>query len=394
MENFLFVLLSYLVKFSDICKSLKKAKKMINSFEIKNYRNLDGLKIKSFGRVNLITGKNNTGKTNLLQSLELFVSEFDLEVLKKQFEKRREYDDRKYRNDVENEYKNIQLFKNLFPYQSIFDLTNSIEINSDYKNISARIINIKRIEDDDSIRYVTSDNLLFDESINTERGLEVFRNNDRIRLLPFSRNIFRSGNMYITSSNRINFSNTNYQFIETDSIEKDLNSNLWDRIALSDKEKYLIDALQIVEKSIDRLTFISDNERERYAIVKKKNFERTFPLKSMGDGINRILTIILALLNVENGYLFIDEFENGLHYTVQEDLWKIIFHLSEQLNIQVFVTTHSSDCINAFQKVMNSSQNKVSGQYIRLENKNGLIREVSYTGEEIRYASENDIEVR
>ena len=208
---------------------------MINSFEIKNYRNLDGLKIKSFGRVNLITGKNNTGKTNLLQSLELFVSEFDLEVLKKQFEKRREYDDRKYRNDVENEYKNIQLFKNLFPYQSIFDLTNSIEINSDYKNISARIINIKRIEDDDSIRYVTSDNLLFDESINTERGLEVFRNNDRIRLLPFSRNIFRSGNMYITSSNRINFSNTNYQFIETDSIEKDLNSNLWDRIALIDK---------------------------------------------------------------------------------------------------------------------------------------------------------------
>ena len=78
MENFLFVLLSYLVKFSDICKSLKKAKKMINSFEIKNYRNLDGLKIKSFGRVNLITGKNNTGKTNLLQSLELLVSEFDL----------------------------------------------------------------------------------------------------------------------------------------------------------------------------------------------------------------------------------------------------------------------------------------------------------------------------
>ena len=76
----------------------------------------------------------------------------------------------------------------------------------------------------------------------------------------------------------------------------------------------------IVEKSIDRLTFISDNERERYAIVKKKDFERTFPLKSMGDGINRILTIILALLNVENGYLFIDEFENGLHYTVQEDL--------------------------------------------------------------------------
>jgi AAA15 family ATPase/GTPase len=71
----------------------------------------------------------------------------------------------------------------------------------------------------------------------------------------------------------------------------------------------------------------------------------------MGDGMNRILTIILALVNSDNGCLLIDEFENGLHYTVQENLWRIIFHLSKELNIQVFATTHSEDCIKGFQSV-------------------------------------------
>lgn len=367
---------------------------MIENFEIKNYRNLNGLKIKSFGRVNLVAGKNNTGKTNFLESLELLISEFDVEALRRQLEKRREYDQIKYRRDSDNEIKNIQIFKNLYPYNNIINLNEAIALISNFKTISARIVNIKRVEEENSIRYLTNENFLFDEEINLHRGWAVYKNDKRLRLYPFDRNIFRSVNQFIINSSRDSSERTEYQFIETDSIEKDLNSNLWDRIALSEKEIFLIDGLKIVEPDIERLTFVSDNERERYAIVKMKDVDRVLPLKSMGDGINRILTIVLALLNVENGYLFIDEFENGLHYTVQEDLWKIIFHLSERLNIQVFATTHSSDCINAFQKVLNDKENKVSGQFIRLENKNGVIREVSYSDMEIKYASENDIEVR
>lgn len=368
---------------------------MINSFEIKNYRNLDGLKIKSFGRVNLIAGKNNTGKTNLLQALELLVSEFELEILRKQFEKKREYDDRKYRNDEDYETKNVSIFSNLYPYNhnEYLDFKNSIDLISDSNSVSTKIVNINRIRDENSIRYVKNDDLLFDETLLSQKGLEIFKNNKNIKLIPFDRNVFRS-NMMISNSIRNPNPITNFQFIETDSIEKDLNSNLWDKIALSDSEEYLVNSLRIIDNSIERLTFIGDNARERYAIIKKKDFNQIFPLKSMGDGISRILTITLALLNVKDGYLFIDEFENGLHYSVQEDLWKIIFLLSEQLNIQVFATTHSTDCINSFQKTLNNSKNKVTGQYIRLENINGEIREVAYSESEVKYASENDIEVR
>ncbi len=114
----------------------------------------------------------------------------------------------------------------------------------------------------------------------------------------------------------------------------------------------------------------------------------------MGDGMNRILTIILALVNSQDGYLLIDEFENGLHYTVQEDLWKMIFNLANKLNVQVFATTHSDDCIHAFESVMNSEGNKSEGQYLRLDNIDGQIIPTLYSSEELDTAADHQIEVR
>ena len=114
----------------------------------------------------------------------------------------------------------------------------------------------------------------------------------------------------------------------------------------------------------------------------------------MGDGINRILTIILALVNAENGFLLIDEFENGLHHTVQEQLWKIIFDLAGKLNVQIFATTHSEDCISGFASVLNKHNNLIEGKLIRLENRNGIIRQVEYDANELRIATVNNIETR
>ena len=114
----------------------------------------------------------------------------------------------------------------------------------------------------------------------------------------------------------------------------------------------------------------------------------------MGDGMNRILTIILALVNAGDSYLLIDEFENGLHHTVQEDLWKMIFQLAKELNVQVFATTHSDDCIHAFESVMNSEGNESEGQYFRLDNIGGQIIPTLYSPEELDTADDHQIEVR
>ena len=110
----------------------------------------------------------------------------------------------------------------------------------------------------------------------------------------------------------------------------------------------------------------------------------------MGDGINRILTIILAMVNCENGYLFVDEFENGLHHSVQEKLWEIIFYLSERLNIQVFATTHSNDTIKAFGEVANSKLEYSDAQLIQLRNVKGIISAVLFNTDDVETAMETD----
>jgi AAA15 family ATPase/GTPase len=102
----------------------------------------------------------------------------------------------------------------------------------------------------------------------------------------------------------------------------------------------------------------------------------------------------LALVNSDNGFLLIDEFENGLHHSIQEKLWEIIFDLSNKLNVQIFVTTHSEDCISGFENVLNSPQNILNGKLFRLDNINGKVKQVEYTNDELKIAIENDIEIR
>ena len=182
-------------------------------------------------------------------------------------------------------------------------------------------------------------------------------------------------------------------FIRTKYIDRDINGVLWDNIALSDKEKFVIKALNLIEPRIERLTFIEENtQRQRTAIVKLSDSNTPVPLKSMGDGLNRILTIILALVNCDDGYLLIDEFENGLHYSIQEQLWTIIFDLSKILNIQVFATTHSNDCIKSFVSATNLVN--VDSKYIKLEYKNGKYKHVEFTRQELITATKQDIEIR
>ncbi len=353
---------------------------MINSFEITNFRNLDGLLLNNLVRVNLITGKNNTGKTNLLQAIELFVSDFNHDILKRQLSSRREILQSNNNILLINDDKTVyDIFTSLIKNRKI-ESNSKINFSDKSKKLSIDQGNIEQ----NIARNINNVQQIVQQYI---PAIEVFINEELIKKIGILNN-FRS----ISAQNIKNLKTSSISFIETNNIEKSVNAIMWDNLVFTELQEEIIKSLKIIEENVEDITFIGQSDR--YPIVKLKNLENPIPLKSMGDGINRILTIILALVNVKDGYLFIDEFENGLHYSVQIDLWKIIFLLADKLNIQVFATTHSSDCINAFQEVVNEPENQILGQFIRLENKNDEIREVTYTNEEIKYASENDIEVR
>lgn len=184
-----------------------------------------------------------------------------------------------------------------------------------------------------------------------------------------------------------------FEYVLVEDFQLRRNVLLFDRVSLSDEEKYVVEALRIIEPRVDRLNFLNENEfsNVRVPYVTLKDTGQRFRLSSMGDGINRVLSIILGLVNCKGGVFLLDEFETGLHYTVQTKLWEVIFMLSEKLNIQVFVTSHSRDCINSFV----AANEKKLGQIIRLDNRDGNIVAVSYDNEEdMKFIAQSNVEIR
>ncbi|MDR1897302.1 MAG: AAA family ATPase [Prevotellaceae bacterium] len=377
---------------------------MFDSLNIKNYRNLEYITIDSLRRVNLITGKNNTGKSTILEALAIYATKGDLSMIYQLLEERGEGYKQKNTNNSSLEI-NIQVFASLFTNRKAgFDMADAISIGNLENTLFGKN---PSSENHLSLRFVKyMDEVQKDEQGNTIRRRRLIQNNTKKHLDEYKIGLeIKTGDISqmlpLDEDKRPyrlgikGFGNSdNVQFIRTKNIDRGINGNLFDNITLTEKEQYVVEALKIIEPQTERIAFIEETQGERSAVIKLSDSQRILPLQSMGDGINRILTIILALVNADNGFLLIDEFENGLHHTVQEQLWNIIFRLSQKLNIQVFATTHSEDCIRGFEHILNSSDDVLSGKLIRLDNKNGKIKQVEFDANELRIANEQDIDVR
>lgn len=372
----------------------------MKSLSIKNFKNIKNLEIDGIERVNLFTGKNNTGKSSLLEAVALYVNEGDLQLLKRILEDRGEVFSKKTDNSISFEKQNIDILSSLFTNHEIgFNAKDNITIKQKtpdiHKNYNVKypplhIRLVKYYLDRKLLHpYVIleeDDNL--EKNVKTFLGLELLSNYE-YKLIPLN-----EGPFYNYSNYHQYTKNQNFQYIKSGISTIKQSSKLWDNITLTEKETNVIEGLKIIEPSIERLAFIGKSHQERTAVVKLKGNKQVVKLQGMGDGINRILSIILAAVNAENGYLLIDEFENGLHYSVQQQLWEIIFKLASELNIQVFATTHSNDCIDGFEEVLNSQQYNISGKLYRLEKDGDTIKNIVFDKNELKIATEADIETR
>ncbi|RDB05887.1 AAA family ATPase [Runella aurantiaca] len=357
---------------------------MLNSLEIRNYRSLEHLRIDKVGRVNLILGKNNTGKTSVLEALVLFFSYDNLDFFG--------WVDRFLNFRGENLVEGIEFdkqeqaisslfYKKKFSY---FDDTLSIKIG-EVNNISPLTIRLVKVtyNKDGAIQIATSQEEIGGNAFTVEL-LGQKDENDFISLI-LSEKVYRRR----LSREFLRFP---FGLVSSGIINAPDNGTLWDKVALrTEKRKKVFEALKIIQPQISNLHF--EGGLKPYVLLEGE--DEPVPLRSMGDGINRILTIILAMVNCENGYLLIDEFENGLHYSVQEKLWEIIFHLAERLNVQVFATTHSYDCIDAFSEVLNGGKySKDSGVMIRLDNYENNIEATVYDANEIQNTTRLHVDPR
>ena len=346
---------------------------MIESLKIKNFKNLNGLEIPHLSQINLISGQNNVGKSTLLEAIAIYTNPSQIIKI---LSERDEFPLYKEENETERINQNTNAFSSLFTDRKDEVSENNIIEISDKENTLS--IQFSYYSPKTDVEYI-------------KKVITITRQNKTVSILHL--------NSPIDSLNqRLGIDNDSNIIIKlnTEPIGTEYIANLFDNIALTEKEDNVIGALQIIEPNLNKLAFIAESQYGfRRPIVTLKGSNRRFPLKSMGDGINHILSIILALVNCENGCLLIDEIDNGLHYSVQENLWRVIFDLAKKLNIQVFATTHSNDCINSFTEVLKEENNASIGGFYRMQKrKSGKIELVEYNAEELNSVSEHNIEIR
>ena len=369
---------------------------MMNSLIIEKFKLFDYLEIKNLSRINLIVGKNNVGKSTLLEALKLYASNASINDLLEILEDRGEI----WKSEAFPLEQQLagHFLRNLFFGRNIPDVgAKGIVIGSVDHQIHISTASRKYISSKGQIQLDFGIQNLDDIEDSTEvvTILLLEQNDKRQTILRLDQGLAEARKRFLRRSyslreNEINYS---YQSVSTQKTSSRVLDNLWNlkRLSLGDE---VISALRFIDPRISGITFIDDasSPRERIGLAQIEGSDDLVPLKSMGDGINRLFEISVALINAQNGLLLIDEFENGLHWTVQPRIWDIIFQLAERLNVQVFATTHSRDCVQGFETAWKKYPEL--GAYIRLDHKDIGIRATEYTLETLSDSLEMDIETR
>ena len=185
------------------------------------------------------------------------------------------------------------------------------------------------------------------------------------------------------------------QFITTEGLTRDHVVALFEATVLTPDETMVVEALRTIEPEIERLASVGSSRRYGYGFGSRGGIAmlvggKRVPIGSMGDGVWRLLGIALSLVRAERGILLIDEIDTGLHYSVLVDMWRLVYETAKRLEVQIFATTHSRDCYEALASVAEAGRYDISLQRIE----RGKPLAIAFSEAEIVQAAERGIEVR
>jgi hypothetical protein len=116
------------------------------------------------------------------------------------------------------------------------------------------------------------------------------------------------------------------------------------------------------------------------------------PLGLVSTGLTRLVAYLVAIANNTGGIVIIDEIENGFYFDAMPKIWKVLRDFCVRHEVQLFASTHSAECLEAAAEAANGHEEDFS--LLRAERKEGssIIRQ--FTGTSFRNAMIQDAEVR
>lgn len=349
---------------------------MFKNIDITNFRGIKKSYIEDLRQVNLFFGKNNCGKSSLLESVFLIsglsnpLLPFNINSLRSYFHSSK--------SDLALDFYNLNLRENIriavkatpdreltiASFRSQSQTVSLQEFASSNSNTPAESYGLK-------LSYrLGGDDHLYNSEIIFKEGFGA--NNQRInRDKRYQEHLFAK---YLPSSYT--------QVTKTDGFAK---------IVENKQEKEIIAILQRIEPKIQDLQLVGEE------LMADIGLPQRLPINVMGDGIRKLLAIILAIYECKDGILLIDEVDNGLHYSAMPNLWTAILDTAKACNTQVFITTHSLDSLKGLAAVLREKgsdyQQMVSSFKLIKKDTDELIA-LKYDYAQFDYSINQEMEIR
>ncbi len=293
---------------------------MINNTTINNFKGINNINIDEFKKINLFYGNNNAGKTSLLQGIYL-ATLFD------------------NTNNLKDYFENLNLFRKLF---NNFDINIENQINIKTKDFSVEL-NLKPVTGENNFfvtpdGYKKLDEIKLNYIVRDENNEYIINNLiEKIETRQNNKGIIISkddvnNNKYIIDSKYLgHFYNCKKQTF-------DLYNDFYEKGAH-------LQVSEILKELQPNLKEIIPVDNELYCDA---DMSEVVTIDVMGSGVTKLLSIFTILYQCSSGVAFIDNMECGLGDKALELLWKNIFKISNDLNIQLFITTNSLFFIESY----------------------------------------------
>lgn len=355
---------------------------MINSIGFTNFRGLKQLELSELSQITLLTGRNNAGKSSILEGIFLFMDHSAVESFSKI---------NSFRGLVSNAHPSL-LWEPAF-YKLNTDLPMQIVVKLDDKDC------LLKYERDDSFipaeKAESVQNAFNQFTASTRSTFTLkfqFQQDNYSEAGFFSMNdtgFLRTVNTSLPN-NKMQFLPPT-RFINPNTRDDGMVATWLGQLELKGEKQRVVNMLKIIEPDISDIMIIS-NQGQIQIYVRVR--DQLLPIRLAGDGLNRLLYVLLAILENRDSILLIDEVETGFHYSALKAFWSVVAAAAKENGCQIIATTHSYECIQNALSGIHAVEMNDSFCLYRVERSNGENRAHRYDAELARFAVDTNMEVR